>query len=232
MIKGLIFDKDGTLFDFTATWGGWTQRIISQQSKGDIAIADRLATALRFDRTTGCFEVGSAVIAGTVDDVVDAILTVLTSADRDSVIENLIAEANEVNPVEVIPLEPYFQQLRGLNLQLGVATNDAEYSARLHLEDCKIVRYFDFIAGYDSGFSAKPEPGQLQEFCRRTNLDPDECVMVGDSLHDLHAGRAAGMMTVGVLTGPAKPEELAPIADVILPTINEIPDWLRTEGLI
>ena len=51
-------------------------------------------------------------------------------------------------------------------------------------------------------------------------------VMVGDSLHDLVAGRAAGMQTVGVLTGPACRDELAPCADVVLPDIGHLTTWL------
>jgi phosphoglycolate phosphatase len=53
--------------------------------------------------------------------------------------------------------------------------------------------------------------------------------MVGDSLHDLHAGRAAGMRTVGVLTGPAPRAELSPEADIVLGSIAELPDWLATQ---
>ena len=53
--------------------------------------------------------------------------------------------------------------------------------------------------------------------------------MVGDSTHDLDAGKAAGMVTIGVLTGPAPREELAPFADVVLDSIAEIPSWLLTK---
>ena len=50
--------------------------------------------------------------------------------------------------------------------------------------------------------------------------------MVGDSRHDLIAGRAAGMRTIGVLTGMARAEDLADLADVVLPDIGHIPVWL------
>ena len=50
--------------------------------------------------------------------------------------------------------------------------------------------------------------------------------MVGDSTHDLIAGRAARMHTIGVLTGLAPRSELAPYADVILPDISHIPAHL------
>jgi phosphoglycolate phosphatase len=52
--------------------------------------------------------------------------------------------------------------------------------------------------------------------------------MVGDSRHDLAAGRAAGMHTVAVLTGPARDEDLRPFADVVLPDIGHLPEWLAS----
>ena len=52
--------------------------------------------------------------------------------------------------------------------------------------------------------------------------------MVGDSRHDLIAGRAAGMQTVGVLTGMAELADLAPFADVVLPDIGHLPLWLTS----
>ena len=51
--------------------------------------------------------------------------------------------------------------------------------------------------------------------------------MVGDSTHDLSAGRAAGIgINIGVLTGPATAADLAPFADLILNDINEIPAYV------
>jgi phosphoglycolate phosphatase len=53
--------------------------------------------------------------------------------------------------------------------------------------------------------------------------------MVGDSLHDLHAGRAAGMRVAAVLTGLATAAELAPHADVVLRDIGHLPGWLEAQ---
>ena len=44
------------------------------------------------------------------------------------------------------------------------------------------------------------------------------------------AGRAAGMVTVAVLTGTAPEAELAPYADVVLPDIGYLPAWLDSRG--
>ena len=127
---------------------------------------------------------------------------------------------------EAVPLYPFLQALRRRGLRLGVATNDAEMPARAHLTAAGVVELFDFVAGSDSGFGAKPGPGQLQGFLQAMDLLPEQVLMVGDSLHDLRAGRAAGMRTAAVLTGIADTQQLEPYADVVLPDIGHLPAWL------
>lgn len=232
MIKGIIFDKDGTLFDFNATWGAWTRQMLQAEAGNDAALFAALAHVLGFDPTNDRFLPDSVVIASTVDIVADHILQVMPHLSKPALIARMNGGAAQVAQVEAVPLVPYFSDLRARGLRLGIATNDAEAPARRHLERAGVDAYFDFIAGYDSGHGAKPGPGQLLAFAALTGFDPIHCVMVGDSLHDLAAGRAAGMRTIGVLTGPAQRPELAPHADVVLDTIADIPGWLTAENLI
>ena len=83
-----------------------------------------------------------------------------------------------------------------------------------------------FVAGYDSGYAPKPQPGQILAALEHMGVGAGEAAMVGDSSHDLLAGRAAGVRTIGVLTGTASRTDLAPLADVVLDDIGAIPDWL------
>lgn len=230
VIKGIIFDKDGTLFDFNATWGTWARGMLEAETGGDPGLFATLADALGYDIGANRFQPGSIVIAATVGEVADAILQVMPDQDRSALLTRMNATAAEVEQVEAVPLIPYFTDLRAMGLSLGIATNDAEAPALRHLVRAGVVDLFDFIAGYDSGHGAKPAPGQLYAYCKKTGLEPAQCVMVGDSTHDLDAGRAAGMRTIGVLTGPARQAELAPFADVVLPTIAAIPDWLISQN--
>lgn len=232
MIKGIIFDKDGTLFDFNATWGAWTRGMLETETDGDPVLFARLADALGYDVATASFRPDSMVIASTAGELADMIQSVLPDLDADALLSRMNAAAAAVTQIEAVPLQSYFTQLRGLGLHLGIATNDAEAPARAHLDRAGVTQHFDFIAGYDSGHGGKPAPGQLHAFCAQTGLSPADCVMVGDSTHDLHAGQAAGMRTVGVLTGPAPLAELAPMSDVVLPDIGAIPGWLKSENLL
>ena len=225
-INAILFDKDGTLFDFNATWGAWTRGLLEGESGGDTVLMAALADVLGYDLRTGLFRPDSIVIAHTASDVADVILPLLSPQSKADLISRMNAKAALAPQAEAAPLIPFLSGLVARGLRLGVATNDAEAPARAHLDAAGISEKFDFIAGFDSGFGAKPAAGQLLAFCDHTGLPPTQCAMVGDSLHDLHAGRAAGMVTVGVLTGLATRAELAPSADIVMGSIADIPAWL------
>jgi len=234
-IKGIVFDKDGTLFDFNATWGAWADIMLTQEAGGDPALRDRLALALGYDVARKRFEPGSLIIAEPVDVIAQHVLriaqpTATTAADLTDLIDRMNAASAQVPQVAACDLPALMQRLRAIGLTLGIATNDAEAPARRHLAQESVLTDIAFVAGYDSGFGGKPAPGQLLAFCDATGLAAADCVMVGDSLHDLAAGRAAGMKTVGVLTGPADRATLEPHADAVLAHVGHLPDWIITQA--
>lgn len=225
MIDGLIFDKDGTLFDFRVSWGRWAATFL-RRIASDEGHAARLGRAIGYDLASATFAPDSPVIAATAADIAAALLPELPGMTLAELTDRIDASAGMAPMSEAVPLRPLLDALRGRGLRLGLATNDSEAPARQHLASHGITDCFDFIAGYDSGHGAKPGPGMCLAFMRHTGLDAGRVAMVGDSRHDLEAGRAAGMRTIAVLTGVAKREELAPHADVVLADIGAIPDWL------
>lgn len=225
-IAGLVFDKDGTLFDFRTSWGRWAQAFIADMAH-DEGHADRMGQAIGFDLATSHFAPDSPVIAGTAFEIAGALLPTLPNFNRDTLTEMIDEAAAKATMAEAVPLHPLFRQLRGAGLKLGVATNDSEAPAHAHLAAHGLTGYFDFIAGADSGFGAKPGPGMCLAFAAAVGLDPAEVAMIGDSRHDLEAGRAAGMICIAVLTGLASHVDLAPHADVVLADIGELPAWLK-----
>lgn len=225
-IAAVLFDKDGTLFDFGATWNAWARSVISQLSRGDPERARDLALAARFDAKAGRFLPDSPIIAGTNREAAECLARALPGQSAEALERFLVAEAARAPLAEAAPLVPLLAGLAARDLALGVMTNDSKSVARAHLGAVGVLGMFDFVAGADSGYGAKPAPGPLLAFCRTIGLGAARVVMVGDSTHDLAAGRAAGMWCVGVLTGPAGAAELAPLADAILPDIGHLPDWL------
>ena len=63
----------------------------------------------------------------------------------------------------------------------------------------------------------------LEAFADACGLPVGQVLMVGDSRHDLIAGRAAGMRTLAVLTGVATAEDLQDLADAVRPDIGHLP---------
>lgn len=223
-LLGIVFDKDGTLFDFRRSWGRWTEAVLHSLSPdGD---RDAMARAIGFLPHAGDFMADSPVIAGTPRDIAGALLPALPGWQPDALEAHLnrLAIAAEMEPVT--PLAPFLSGLRARGLRLGLATNDSEGPARSHLARHGLTDLFDLIAGCDSGWGAKPGPGMLTAFAVRAGLAPDRVAMVGDSRHDLAAGRAAGMVTVGVLTGIAGADDLHDLADAVLADITHLPGWL------
>lgn len=225
-ITGILFDKDGTLFDFQATWGVWAQSFLLEIAAGDRAWASELGAAIGYRFEAELFEADSPVIAGTPDEAAELLLPLMPGTRPAALIEQMNAAAASAPMREAAPLAPLMEQLAGMGLKLGVATNDAEAPARAHLAAAGVEAHFDFIAGCDTGYGAKPAPGQLLAFSEAAGLVPASVLMVGDSRHDLAAGRAAGMGTVAVLSGPARAEDLSDLADAVLPDIGHLPSYL------
>ncbi|MFY0679389.1 MAG: HAD family hydrolase [Thalassovita sp.] len=225
-IKGLLFDKDGTLFDFRATWDVWAGRLLRDLSQGDLPLEQALAEAISYDHAAQKFLADSPVIAGTNREAAELLVQKLPDHDVDA-LDLFLAQSAATAPLApAVPLAPFLTALRAQGLSLGVMTNDTEHGALAHLKTAGVVELFDFIAGADSGFGAKPDPDPLLAFASKQGLSPETVAMVGDSTHDLLAGRRAGMRTIGVLTGIAKRADLTDLADVVLPDIGHIPAWL------
>ena len=228
-LVGVLFDKDGTLIDFHLTWGPAVYAVIHTLAAGDRALMEAQAEALHFSMETKRFLASSPLIAGSTADYGGRWANALGRAD----IEVLKTEIDALSAAESLraltPIsEPLavFSRLSALGLRLGVATNDSEQSARRQLETLGVAPYVEFLAGYDSGHGAKPEPGMVLAFADHLGVATSAIVVVGDSLHDLAAARAAGATAVAVLSGPAEQAALEPHAHFVIEHIGHLPDLL------
>lgn len=230
-ILGVLFDKDGTLFEFSKTWGAWTNGFLLDLAKGDLALARKWGAVIGFDMMAQTFSPDSVVIAATPETIAQTLIPHMPGHRFEDLLERMNISAALAPQAALGGLIPLLSGLRRAGLKLGVATNDAQAPALAHLKEAGIRDQFDFVAGYNSGYGAKPEPGMLLAFATAVGLGPGQVMMVGDSRHDLQAGRAAGMITVGVLTGVASADDLRPLADHILPDINHLPGLLQITDL-
>jgi phosphoglycolate phosphatase len=229
-VAGILFDKDGTLVDFDRTWGAAAHAVLGTMSRGDPATYARLAEAMHYVAEERRFRPTSPMIAGSTADYVHLWGEILDRAgdpdlgaeiDEHFGRETLAALAPVECPAEILAV------LHARGFRLGIATNDAETSARAQAERLGLLPWLDFVVGYDSGHGGKPEPGMVTAFARHIGVSPDRVALVGDSVHDLQAARAAGAVAIAVLSGPAQRAVLEPLADCVVTTIAELPALLQ-----
>ena len=92
---------------------------------------------------------------------------------------------------------------------LAVVTSKGDMLARRGLELVGIAAHFETIVSCDSCTRHKPHPEPVLTALERLGYEPEEALFVGDSVHDIEAGNAAGVETVAALWGPFSREQLA-----------------------
>jgi phosphoglycolate phosphatase len=229
-IKAILFDKDGTLLDFDATFAPATASVLKDLSGGDDTLKQNMAQAVAFDFLSCTIAPGSVLIAGSLDNIGEALMPFFngcTLEDLRARIDTLYVKYSLETLAPFAYLDASLSALEKMNLALGIATNDSENAATSHMEKLGMTDRFCFMAGFDSGFGEKPEPGMVQAYVDHLQLTPKEVMMVGDSTHDCMAGKASGAVTVGVLSGHAPAHELMPHADHVVTNISALPELIQ-----
>jgi pyrophosphatase PpaX len=93
---------------------------------------------------------------------------------------------------------------------IGVVTSKSDALAMRGLATAGIIQFMDVIVGCDSCSRHKPDPEPVRVALERFGAQPDEAVFIGDSVHDMEAGNAAGVTTIAALWGPFDRADLAP----------------------
>jgi pyrophosphatase PpaX len=112
--------------------------------------------------------------------------------------------------------------LKAAGHPIGVVTAKVEAGAERTLRLVGLRDQVDVIVAADTVERSKPDPMPVRHALQRLDRPPGEAVMIGDSPHDLAAGRGAGTATAGVCWGAASREALAPLADHLLTEVAQI----------
>lgn len=231
-IKGILFDKDGTLVDFQATWHAIGDLMALNAAAGDRTMADALMDSAGYDLAAGKFRGDSVFAAGTNSDIVSLWYPKMTPGERLAMVERFDQITAVEGAAKAVPLPGIISALRDLHSQgyrLGVATNDSTAGAERTLAALGISQLFDAAYGYDAVANPKPAADPVIAFCDLTGLKPSEVAMVGDNNHDLEmAHNAACGLAVGVLSGTGQREALTKRADVVLGSVADLPGYLAS----
>ena len=119
-------------------------------------------------------------------------------------------------------------RMREAGFALAVITNKATRFVRPHLAHAGIAEYFDTVVGGDDAVAKKPDAAPLLLAATRLGVAPARMLMVGDSINDVAAARAAGSP---VLVVPYGYNEGSPVqtlaADGIVDSLDAIADRIR-----
>jgi phosphoglycolate phosphatase len=227
MIEAILFDKDGTLFDFYRTWGAVTEEAALLATRGDAARAADLMLKSGKDPATGRYHPGSTIASGSNREIVQVWAELLGRTDVDALYDTVQAHFLKRQPEvmhPVVDFNSFFARLRDRGYRLGIATMDSEVAAHQAMDKFGVRQALDFICGFDTGHGTKPGGGMVEAFARLMQLPASAIAVVGDSPHDMHMARAgkAGR-AIGVLTGVSSKDALLEAgAHVVLESIADL----------
>lgn len=223
-IRGLCFDVDGTLSD---TDDRMVARVVRplQPFRGLLGgqSTERIAR-----RIVMGIETPANFIMGLPDRIgLDGPLYRLSEA------LNRLQARRVSNTFWIVPgVRQALECLRPLYPMCVVSARD-ERSCLEFLNQYDLLRFFAGVATAQTCEHTKPYPDPVHWAAQQMGLTAADCLMIGDTVVDIRAGKAAGAQTVGVLCGFGEQEELARAgADLILESTARVPEMLMGERSI
>ncbi|GAB4448815.1 MAG: HAD-IA family hydrolase [Anaerolineales bacterium] len=207
-IKALCFDVDGTLSDTDDLYVHKVTRFFPR-----FLFKDPQHAARRFVMWVEA--PGNALLGLTdtigLDDEIVALIDWMSRHRRPS-----------SKTLWLIPgVDEMLRQFKGRYPMSVVSARDEKGTLRF-LEQFDLVKYFDAVITGQSAAHTKPYADPILLAAKKMGVQPQECLMIGDTTVDMRAGKSAGAQTVGVLCGfGEEPELRRKGADLIL---NSTPD--------
>lgn len=237
--RGIIFDKDGTLFDYYDVWGPvlrlHVDRILNEFAREhDDRLRKRLLSLLGigkdginsdgliFQHNGALMLLRLFVFSKKNRLSYRRLIHLLTEGYFDSK-EQLNSSLIEMGSEST--LLPLFKALKRAGYYIGVVTSDNAESTEVCLQHFNIKQYVDMISTYDDQLKSKPHPESFNLFCKTYSLDPSEVVVVGDAPVDMKYARRGGAgYVIGVMSGSGDRRRLTSLADVLYPTVLSLLD--------
>jgi HAD superfamily hydrolase (TIGR01509 family) len=215
-VDAVMFDLDGTILDSIHIY---YQIIETVFNRLDLPLPPR--DKLREAAKTGDFEWGRVFPKNTPeghDRLIEKTRRIIAE-----IYPNLFRTQAKLIPNAKKSLEAIFQ--KGIKMGIVTSTPRQSMAVKLHpLEDSGINGLLEVIIHADDAPRKKPAPDPLLEGSKRLGIPPERCMYVGDARTDIQAGKAAGMKTIGVLTGFDDHKALSrENPDSILESIAQLP---------
>lgn len=227
--KGIIFDKDGTLFDYYDVWApvfrSSITSILSQLGRSDdrelassmlrmLGIGDEGINpkGLVFKHNGSYMLMRLFLFSRKHRLHYKKLIKCFMEGYYDS--QDLLKDSLE--SVSSSQLAPLFSDLKAAGYKIGIATSDNRESTDICMQHFQIEQYIDMIATYDDHYKKKPHPDSMRAFCRKFGFSPEEVIVVGDAPVDMkYARRGKAGYIIGVLSGSGDVKSLTRLADTV-----------------
>ena len=188
MIHTVLFDLDGTLVDTAPDLGHALNILLARHGKA--TLSDAVIRPFASHGSRGLIGLGFGIMPA------DSTFLAL----RDEYL-NIYDTVFTRSPVLLDGIAELLQAIEKKGLKWGIVTNKPRRFTLPLIENMRLdVRAACVISGDDAP-QPKPSPATLLMACAQMNVNPENCIYVGDAERDIQAGRAAGMQTAVALFG-------------------------------
>ncbi len=228
--QAIIFDKDGTLINFDAMWGGWVVYLAEQlHLVSGLEVREALFLAMGYDeRTKKVLAHGKLAVTPMAKLYILTIEVMQSLGLSGEKAEKIVETCWRIpDPVELAKpftdMRELFYKLHSEGIKIAIATADDRAPTQAMIEAFDIEEYIFTMVCADDKIPTKPAPDMVHAICQRMNIEPSKVMVVGDTIADLKMARAAEAgLAVGVLSGVSNARDLAPFADVLLESVEEL----------
>ena len=222
MIKAVLFDKDGTLLEFSDLW---IDSVIGFLKEKDLTEEDRRSLYKKVGiNENNKVEENSILSSETARDLAK-IFSEFIKEDEEKIYKELdnylldFLKNSKSEIKETCDLKKLFEYLKSKNIIIGIFTSDNYRQAKFSMEYLKVDSFIDFYAAADL-YKKKPDTEGLEIFKEKYNLRDKEIMIVGDSKVDMIFGKDT--IKVGVLCGTGSKEMLEEYTENIVENPMEV----------
>ncbi|MBV7298166.1 HAD-IA family hydrolase [Enterovibrio paralichthyis] len=220
-VKAVVFELDGTLVDTAAD-----VRHAAEEMLTDLTLPSLHAKHVSDWMGDGTDKLIHRILSRKIDGVVPDPVFRLGSA----LFLKAYQRRNHAKAALYPGVEACLRQLTRKKVPMVVVTNQATSLANELLTRLGIRSHFSLILGRDALQEPKPSPDGLLEAALLLHLNPEQLMVVGGSVNDVNAARAAGCGVVCVSHGYNYGVDIRHAApDLVLESLAELPAYLETE---